>query len=119
MEKKIALCTSSVAYQGGRKPQFQINYDLVVRLQPECAMTIGGEELECGMTIGRKEPECGMKIGHEVQVQSRSAYNTMLVKGTLSYPTNRQTAVPLCRWLPWGSSPQPSACLASPTTAFS
>ena len=31
LEKKIALCTSSVAYQGGRKPQFQINYDLVVR----------------------------------------------------------------------------------------
>ena len=32
LEKKVALCTSSVAYQGGRKPQFQINYDLVVRL---------------------------------------------------------------------------------------
>ena len=31
LEKKVALCTSSVAYQGGRKPQFQINYDLVVR----------------------------------------------------------------------------------------
>lgn len=31
VEKKTALCTSSVAYQGGRKPQFQINYDLVVR----------------------------------------------------------------------------------------
>jgi len=36
--KKRALCTSSVAYQGGRKPQFQINYDLVVRaLPPTCS----------------------------------------------------------------------------------
>ncbi len=33
--KKTALCTSSVAYQGGRKPQFQINYDLVVRAAPK------------------------------------------------------------------------------------
>ncbi len=32
--KKTALCTSSVAYQGGRKPQFQIKYDLVVRALP-------------------------------------------------------------------------------------
>ena len=39
VEKKVALCTSSVAYQGGRKQQFQINYDLVVRAPVWHALT--------------------------------------------------------------------------------
>ncbi|KAK9844058.1 hypothetical protein WJX81_003133 [Elliptochloris bilobata] len=41
VERKTALCVSSVAYQGGRKPHFQINYDLVVVAVGEQSATFG------------------------------------------------------------------------------
>jgi len=71
--KKRALCTSSVAYQGGRKPQFQINYDLVVRAAPK---------LLCSAS----------PAGHTCRAQASNAQCSALVCGLLRVPLDLPSA---------------------------
>ena len=41
VERKLALCTSAVAYENGRRPQFEVAYDILVMAVGETTATFG------------------------------------------------------------------------------
>ena len=49
MEKKVALCTASVAHESGKKPEFEISWDLLIMAVGEKTATFGvpGVEDHC------------------------------------------------------------------------
>ncbi|BDA51498.1 Internal alternative NAD(P)H-ubiquinone oxidoreductase A1 [Coccomyxa sp. Obi] len=76
MEKKVALCTASVAYESGQKPEFEVSWDLLIMAVGEQTATFGvpGVEEHCFfMKASLTTFACHRSSFLELEIQSVTA----------------------------------------------